>query len=335
MNGLSENPTASKASIGTAEPVFPLPVPASQLVWQGSGKWIWEGILNEGEITLLTALWKVGKTTLLSHLLKKMETGGSFCGLEVTPARVLYVSEEQANLWIERRDHLGLNDHVEFLLRPFKMKATWEQWATFLEHVRQLCLERSFQAVILDTLSSLWPVRKENDACEVQAALMPLQDAIGTAACLLNHHNRKSDGEEGTAARGSGALCAIADTIVEMRRYNAADKKCCKRVLTCLGRHHETPRELVIELQIGGYLALGDRQETNRRQLEQMIKDRLPQEPPGVTVKELEADWREGKTECPRHTTLLDVLHHGAEAGLWVRTGEGRKGDPYRFRRVC
>jgi hypothetical protein len=325
--GAGEQPKPTK-------PAFELPVPASKLVWQGSGNWIWEGMLNEGEITLLTALWKVGKTTLLSHLLKTLEVGGSFCGLEVRPARVLYISEEHANLWIERRDHLNLGDHVEFLLRPFKMKATWEQWGAFLEHVRQLCIGRSFQAVIVDTLSNLWPVRSENDACEVQAALMPLQHAIGTAGCLLNHHNRKSGGDEGTAARGSGALCAVADTIVEMWRYDAGNKKCCKRVLTGLGRHHETPKELVIELRLGGYVALGDPQETNRRDLELLIKERLPRQLPGISLKELEADWKEGKTPCPNHNVLNDVLHHGADTGLWVRTGEGKKGDPYRFHRV-
>jgi hypothetical protein len=335
-NGEQAPPRPRADNRPASQPVFEQPVPSSQLTWQGSGKAVWEGFLNEGEVTLLTSLWKAGKTTLIAHLLKVTERGGKFCGLDVLAARVLYISEEHANLWIRRRDELGLADHIEFLLRPFRLKPTWEQWTAFLEHVRRLCVERSFQVVIVDTLAALWPVKRENDASEVQAALMPLQDAIGTAACLLNHHNRKSGGDEATAARGSGALCAFADTIVEMARFDPIDKQCCKRVLTGYGRHPETPKELVVELQIGGYVALGDKQETSRQDLDQTIKDRLPQQPPGLTVKELEADWREGKDECPRHDTLLDVLHHGAEASppLWVRTGEGRKGDPYRFHRL-
>ena len=48
--------------------------------------WLWEGFLARGALTMLTAQWKTGKTTLLSRLLPKFEKGGHFLGRRVDPA---------------------------------------------------------------------------------------------------------------------------------------------------------------------------------------------------------------------------------------------------------
>jgi hypothetical protein len=42
--------------------------------------WLWEGFLARGGITLLTSLWKSGKSTLLATLLARMKEGGQFGG---------------------------------------------------------------------------------------------------------------------------------------------------------------------------------------------------------------------------------------------------------------
>src|SRR5207249_5540967 len=34
-------------------------------------RWLWHGLLGPGKLTLLTSLWKSGKTTLLAHLLAR------------------------------------------------------------------------------------------------------------------------------------------------------------------------------------------------------------------------------------------------------------------------
>jgi hypothetical protein len=38
--------------------------------------WLWYGLLATGNLTLLTGLWKLGKTTLLSLLLSRRKQGG-------------------------------------------------------------------------------------------------------------------------------------------------------------------------------------------------------------------------------------------------------------------
>ena len=46
-----------------------------------SADWLWHGFLARANLTLLTGMWKSGKTTLLSLLLSRRKTGGSLAGL--------------------------------------------------------------------------------------------------------------------------------------------------------------------------------------------------------------------------------------------------------------
>jgi hypothetical protein len=49
--------------------------------------WLWRGYLAPGQITLLTSLWKSGKTTLLDFLLARQKDGRNLLGLPVRPAK--------------------------------------------------------------------------------------------------------------------------------------------------------------------------------------------------------------------------------------------------------
>ncbi len=64
-----------------------------------STPWVWQGYIAPGKITSLTGLWKSGKTTLITNLIKGLDgTVESFAGQAVRPAKVLVVSEEDAAL---------------------------------------------------------------------------------------------------------------------------------------------------------------------------------------------------------------------------------------------
>ncbi len=323
-------PPERNGHAGAQPAAFPVPILASCLRPAEPASWLWQGYLARGTVTLFSALWKAGKTTVLAHLLRSMERGGPFCGLEVLPSRVLYVTEESEGKWAERRDCLQLQDHIRFLVRPFAAKPDWARWGEFLGYLADLQKTDPADLIVFDTLSTLWPVRDENEAPQVQAALMPLHRITEAAALLLVHHNRKGDGKEATAARGSGALAAFVDTIIELRRYDANNLKDRRRVLTGYGRYDETPAEAVVELAPDGhYVAQGERSDVSRRDIVSTLFGVLPGRPPGLTAKEVEDDWPE--RTAPRHKSLLDALNHGAETGVWARDGEGVRGDPYRF----
>ncbi|AMV25484.1 hypothetical protein VT84_13885 [Gemmata sp. SH-PL17] len=221
--------------------------------------WIWEGYLPRGAVALLSALWKAGKTTLLSHLLRACGDGGTFLGKPLKASKVLYVSEEGERHWVRRRDTLGLNDNVGFYLQPFPTRPLQAGWLGFVSQLKADVENHAFDLVVFDTLAKLWPVQEENDASAVDAALMPLWEVTRAGAgVLLIHHLRKSGGQEYTGSRGSGALSAFPDILIELTRFDAADAKDRKRVLRAKGRYEETPDELVIELVNGEYVAVAD-----------------------------------------------------------------------------
>lgn len=309
-------------------------VPASQLRrLKDAQRWFWKGLVPAEMVTIFSALPKAGKTTLLAHLLRAAEAGDDLCGLSVAPARVVYVTEESESLWAERRDRLGLEDHCEFILRPFRTKPTVLLWLDFLKQLTDSLAVAPAQLVVIDTLSKLWPVRNENDASEVTEALLPLLEiAYGLrSTLLLVHHLRKSEGLESTATRGSGGITAAVDSIIELRRYSAKDRKDRRRVLSCDARFDDRTDEIVVELAEDGiaYAAHGDRHQTVRGDLVTVLKTVLPGSSPGWTREEIEKAWP--ADECPRTRSLLEALNHGAEMGLWQREGDGKKGSPYTF----
>src|SRR5437016_4914698 len=87
-------------------------------------RWVWHGLLAPGKVTLLTSLWKSGKTTLLAHLLAHRRDGRDFLGLGLAPGGTLVVSEEPADLWPERCHRHRLGPEVGVLTRPFAGRPT-------------------------------------------------------------------------------------------------------------------------------------------------------------------------------------------------------------------
>jgi hypothetical protein len=336
-NGRTEDQAPNSAPTGadqrgTAQASgFPAPIPASQLRrTDPNTKWTWDGYVGPEIITLLSAVWKGGKSTLLAHLLRAFQSKGDiFCGQAIKPARILYITEEGEGLWADRRDKLGLTDNVHFLIRPFPGKADKVGWAAFVKYILDVLAENPADVIIFDPLNNLWPVKDENNAPEVTEALLPLRALGAGRAIILVHHVRKSDGAEGTASRGSGALPGFVDIIVEMRRYAPNNRTDRRRVLAAWSRYEETPAELVVELTAGGYVAHGDKRAVMLNKIVAVLNDILPTESPGWDVKTIVEEWPSGDTE-PQKQMLYEVLGDHA-AHRWSREGGGKRGAAYRY----
>jgi len=306
------------------------PVPLSALGPQVPPEWIWPGYLAIGYTALFTGLWKAGKTTLVSHLIRDLGIGRGLVEKRIR-RKVLVISEEPSSLWAARRDELGIGDHVEVIARPFKSKATVADWVMLLQGVASWVRERGYDLVIFDTVTALWPVTDENNAAEVLSALLPIhQITEGGAGVLLAHHPRKGDAGEGQASRGSGALPAFVDAIIELRRYNAEDSSDNRRVLKAYSRLDGTPPEIVLELTDRGYTVLGDastaRSEARARTIDQILEHRVS---PGMTADEIRQVWPSGNR--PSKRTVIEELASGFGAARWQRSGKGVKGDAYRY----
>jgi hypothetical protein len=293
------------------------------------------GIIARRHTTLFIALMKAGKTTFFSHLLRCLQDGTEFIGRATKQCRTLVVSEESPGIWCRRRDALGLTDQLSLMCRPMLAKPNITQWSEFIDHVATSAAERQCDHVMIDTLGTFAPWKNENDAAEVQAAVLPLNRLTNAGlAVSLVHHAGKSDQSHGRAARGSTALPAAVDIIIEMRRFKDDDVGDRRRLLTGMGRFDEIPSELVVALNEdgSGYTAEGDRRAIAFRKLADLIIDVLPDGSPGLkgdAIHELlPEDTRPGRGDVGA------ALLQGAETGLWVSAGTGKRNDARRFWRL-
>ncbi len=289
--------------------------------------WVWEGFLARGLVTDFYGLWKSGKSTLVAALLATLGRGGVLAGRAVAPGQVLVISEEPASKWGRRRDEVGLGDHVHTIARPFARKPRWDEWERFMAYLQTLAGQ--YALIVFDALPNLWPVIDENSAGEVQRAVLPLQAlAEAGAAVLLVRHPRKTDGGEGTAGRGSGALSALADIIVEFRRFDPERPEDTRRVLTVYSR--EEPFEVVVRWDGGTtYTVLGDRAAARQQDRLQVVLDLLAQG--ALTAEALLARWPEGEVPRPGRRTLEQDLAQLVAAGQVVRQGSGTRGNPFAY----
>lgn len=337
-NGLARETTGGGSvssrplGVGAGREAFSL-IPLPDLGPSEPPDWVWPGYIARGRITMLTGLWKAGKSTLLAHLLRDLTRGGGLVD-KALPAPVVIASEEPAGEWANRRDELDLGANILLVHRESFARPDHAQWREFVAFLRAETMARGVGLVVFDTIASLWPVLNENDAGEVLDALTPLRDlSEAGAAVLLIAHPRKGDGAEGTATRGSGALPGFVDVIVELRRHNADDPRDTRRVLRAYGRLADTPAEVVVALGDDGYELLGERAEVRQGDARAAIAGLLPESGEGMTAEEVRDSLPDGLT-LGKHK-VRSLLNEGARDGHWERLGAGLRGSAYRYRRIA
>lgn len=294
--------------------------------------WLWNGYVATGNITLLTSQWKSGKTTLVSVLLARMGAGGTLAGQDVRAGRALVVTEEDQWLWRGRCRQLGFGNHVGFLCRPFVGLPSEEDWAALLGELERLCRDEKIELVVIDPLAAFFPGGRENESAAVLAALMPLRRLTGLgAAVLLVHHPAKGRRLIGQVSRGSGALPATVDVLIEMA-VGSVDPATRLRRLLAWSRHGATPRQLLIELDRAGadYVVASDSEFAELAANWHVLRGVLEDATYKLTRREIVKLWPQDYPR-PNDETLWRWLDRAVASGLVERCGAGRRNLPFRF----
>jgi predicted ATP-dependent serine protease len=215
-------------------------------------EWLWQGYVLPSHFTLFTAAPKTGKTTLLFHMMKAIMTGQPCLEQETRTAPILYISEEADTLLAARADSLGFQDSWAIGWVTLVPGMDWNRLIQYMQHAVQTW---GNPLIIIDTLSRFWPVENELDAGQIDAALRPVFNILRTsqASVIGVHHNRKAGGTHGMAVRGSTALAAAVDVIMEFWRINPMDNT-PKRRLVSVSRYSSTPEEMQVEMRDGTYV---------------------------------------------------------------------------------
>jgi len=307
---------------GDARPALPF-VAASDLRARTPAEpdWLLEGYLARHSLTLLAGKPKAGKSTLSLALGAALASDAAhFLGRKIASGPVLYVSEESAPTLAHK---LAPLDGLRVLPRD----AVWPKpsWRDLIAASVEEAQRIDAPLLIVDTWS-FWtslPKDAEKDAGAVQAAMQPLLDATRAVAVMATLHQRKAGGEDGDSVRGSSAIAGSADIVIELERLPDPTQ----RLLLALSRYPSTPGSLLIDRDpaTGAWRALSEGGRTDGRALRD--RQALISALDGELLKRDELEEATGAPSRQWDGQLKALVNEG----LVRRTGDGKKGDPYRF----
>ena len=289
--------------------------------------WICEPWVAKGSMTEVNGSPKeAGKTTLMLHMARCVLTGSQFLGQATTKGPVVSLTEERSATFREVLVRCGLSGHDDLHVL-FRHDARGFDWPDVVHGAAEKCKKVGASLLIVDTFPPFVELDgdKENNAGDMLRALDPLQEAAAQGlGVVVVRHERKGGGSVSESGRGSSAFSASMDIVVSVRRPEGNSRPTIRR-LQALSRFDATPGSLFIELTESGYVALGDSAAVAVSEAELEILEVAPTcESEAITEKELL------KRSGAKRTTIQEAIQRLEASGL-RRTGEGKRGDPYRY----
>jgi hypothetical protein len=284
-------------------------------------EYVWDRTLVAGGTSALCAKPKVGKTTCGQGLAVSVSRGEPFLDRSTRQGKVIHlVLEEKRDEVAERYRRMGAQgSDILIHTGPTPKDAIAALEAAIEEHSPAL--------VIIDPLSRFVRISDFNSYAEVTRSLEPLVDVARSSRCqthiLMVHHNGKGGDmrEAGDAVMGSTGFFGAVDTLLTMRKREKA------RTIESTQRYGEDLPETIIHLdpETGVVSACGDMKEFTLSERKKAVLGVLGDEPIAeAEIKDRIAGSNKGLT-----STALRALF---DEGTVLRTGGGRKGDPYLYR---
>jgi hypothetical protein len=288
-------------------------------------QWIWDGVIAEGAITLLSAPEKTGKTTLLSLLLDRRREGGLLLGRPVLPGRSILCSEESDDLWALRQPPLNFGPQLEYH-RPAE-DPTLDGWRRFINHLFELD-EGYFHLLVIDTAMSFLPANVNNRAT-LRQALNEMRALTRLPVGVLLLHQASA---ARSRSRTRGPLAAFADILIDIQ-IPPGNYLTRRRHFDGVGRYPGTLQHVAAELNPEGtdYVLLPDAApEAAVAPALVTVRHLLSESPGPLTCQEIVARWP-ATERPPRYDSLSRSLVRGCELGMLVRTGAGTKAEAFRY----
>lgn len=263
--------------------------------------WIYPGLLPRGELLLLAAQAKCGKTLFATDIMYSVLTGTELHGNTIPKGRVLYYwSDEPSKRSVKRRltnrgfDALDKNIQNDMMLfRDLQLN-------------NLQCLEEQLQTfrptlVVIDSLTSV--AREigvsENDAAYAKYIyqLGELLGKYGAAGILIHHENKNHEKKGIDRVAGSGRISAAVWGIAQMKAAKPGDPSCNERWLSVTPRegvrhtniYKLNPKDLWSEKGIFEFLhEQGDENNQNRTQGEKVLELLNTYKGKGLEYKEID-----------------------------------------------
>lgn len=286
--------------------------------------WDVESMLPSGSLVLLASEPKVGKTTLLAHVVAAALAGKEVIGLACRhqPAVVWLSEEAKATIQHPLRAAGAASPNLHLLLRSHMNALPWGQAVSAAAKKAE---DTKAGILIIDTLSAWAGFRgeEENHAGTVEAAISPLKriSARGVSVILVHHISKAPDRKGVAAIRGSSALTGAVDGYLLLRKVGQAEDSSV-RSLQGAGRGDGWANGIHYELDASGrLLRIEDRLQVASAVLGKKILDYL-QAQPGITCNVLH------KEVGGRKQSVLDAVRDLERQGRLRVQGDGSNGSP-------
>jgi len=288
--------------------------------------WAWRGYVAHGAITELVGPPKLGKTTIVLGLIHAYVHRRHFLGRWTSGGPVVVLSEQGPTSLRGGLTRMRLEDRedVHFLLYR---DTRGHEWPDVIATTLMRCEEVGARLLVVDTLPAFAGLvgEDENSAGHALAAMDPLMTAAGDGmAILVNRHRSKGPARDiADEGRGSGAFSGAVDVILSLRRKEGGGRPTI-RELHAASRFDETPEKLVIELEEGEYISLGEDSAVESSEGRRGVLDAL-EGSSGLTETELI------ETTGKSRQTVRRVIEDLVRTGDIERLGPGTAHHPYRF----
>lgn len=278
----------------------------------------WSGRLVAGTVSMLVSKPKVGKSTLARNLCLAVARGESCLGWQCKQGTVIYMALEERSIDVVE-DFRALGASISDPI------SVCDDSRTSIASLCELVRDKRPALVVVDPLQRLTRVRDGQSYAENYNALGPLVDAARESGShiMLCHHSAKADREDSIdSPLGSTALAGAVSTVLRMRRTANF------RSLCSVQRLGPDLAEVTLSFDpTSKLLALGELRESF--ELENLgklilaaLKDAPMSEPD--LLNGIEAGAKLKRRE----------LRKLVSEGQIIRTGGGKKGDPYLYQKM-
>ena len=263
--------------------------------------WIYPGLLPRGELLLLAAQAKCGKTLFATDIMYSVVTGTALHGNTIPKGRVLYYwSDEPSKRSVQRRlTNRGFDVLDKSIQQDMKLYRNLQ-----LNNLQQL--EEQLKTfgptlVVIDSLTSIAADIgvSENDSAYAKYIykLGELLGKYGAAGILIHHENKNSEQKGIDRVAGSGRISAAVWGIAQMKAAKPGDPSCTERWLSVTPRegarhtniYQLNPKDLWSEKGIFEFLhEQGDENNQNRTHGEKVLELLNTHKGKGLEYKEID-----------------------------------------------
>jgi hypothetical protein len=288
--------------------------------------WIWDGLLMRGQISLLLGSWKIGKTTFIAELIRRVSSGESCLGHRVNPTPIRIITDEPYGLWAKRHRANPLPSDLQFWSYD---TIGVNQSVRLTELVRMAAFQKP-GLIIVDSLGRFLPAGAENNTSIMTRCIDRMRSVSGDAALLFTHHPSKTRSRD-MACRGGSLLPSAAQSVMELLPYSPDPAESNRRLLRIRSRLPPSPITLAYEWHPANQqiTAIDPPASAHERLEMEVIQMLLAERPDGrATVRNLLADWPTDAAPISRHT-LIRRLQRATDRHALTRTGRGINSDPF------